>query len=65
MYESHVTLNKVNRVVNVNLEPTLKVMNVEVVNHNGILQSKGMIDLRLLGWNGIILILRKFMMSLL
>ena len=28
-------------------------MNVEVKNHNGILQSKGMIDLRLIGWNGL------------
>ena len=40
-------------------------MNVEVVSRNGILQSKGMIDLRLIGLNGIILMPRKFMISFL
>ena len=59
------TLNKVKRVFNVNLEPICKVMNVEVVNRNGILQSKGITDLRLIVWNDIILILRKVIMSFL
>ena len=36
-----------------------KVKIVEVVSHNGILQSKGMMDLRLFGFNDIILILMK------
>ena len=40
-------------------------MNVEVQNRNGIHQSKGMIDLRLIEWNGRIQILRKVMMSFL
>ena len=40
-------------------------MNVEVVSRNGILKGKGMIDLRLIVWNDIILILRKFMMNFL
>ena len=40
-------------------------MNVEVVSCSGILQTKGMIDLRLIGWNDIILIIRKVIMSLL
>ena len=31
------------------LEPSGKVMNVEVVSRNGILQSKGIMDLRLSG----------------
>ena len=31
------------------LRPSGKVMNVEVESSNGILQSKGMIDLRLIG----------------
>ena len=39
-----------------------KVKIVEVVSCNGILQSTGMIDLRLFGLNDIILILRKFNM---
>ena len=46
-----------------NLELSGKVMNVEVESSNGILQSKGMIDLRLIFWNKIILILIKVMMS--
>ena len=46
-----------------NLEPSGKVMNVEVVSRNGILQSKGTIGLRLIGLNGIILILMKFIIS--
>ena len=48
-----------------NLEPGGKVMNVEVVSRNGILQSKGIMDLILIGWNDIILIFRKVMMSFL
>ena len=31
-----------------NLEPSGKVINVEVVRYNGILKSKGLIDLRLI-----------------
>ena len=46
-----------------NLEPSGRVMNVEVVSRNGILQSKGTIGLRLIGLNGIILILMKFIIS--
>ena len=45
------------------LEPSGKVMNVEVVSHNGIYQSKGMMDLRLIGKNSIILFLRKVIIS--
>ena len=48
-----------------NLEPSGKVMNVEVIIHNGVLQSKRMMDLRLIGWNEIILILMKLIMSFL
>ena len=40
-------------------------MNVEVVSRNGTLQSKGMIKIRLIGWNDFILILRKVKMSFL
>ena len=40
-------------------------MNMEIVSHNRILQSKGMIELRLIGFKGIISILRKVIMSLL
>ena len=46
-----------------NLKPRGKVMNVEVESRNGILQVKEMIDLRLIGWNGIISIIRNVMMS--
>ena len=56
------TLNDVNRVFMCNLEPSGKVMNVEVESRNGILQVKEMIDLRLIGWNGIISILGKVIM---
>ena len=42
-----------------------KVKNDWSVNRNGILQSKGMIDLRLIDWNNIILILTKVIMSFL
>ena len=45
-----------------NLEPSDNVINVEVVRRNGILQIKGMIELRLIGWNGVILILTKVIM---
>ena len=48
-----------------NVEPSDKVMNIEVVSHNDILKSKRMIDLRLIGLNDIMLILRKVMMSFL
>ena len=54
------TLNELKRVLY-----ECKVKIVEVVRHNGILQSKGIIDLRLIGCNGIILILRKVIMSFL
>ena len=42
-----------------NLEPRGKIMNVEVVSLNDILQKKGMMDLKLIGLNCIILVLRK------
>ena len=48
-----------------NPESNGKIMYVEVVSRNGIRQSKGMMDLRLISWNGIILILRKVIMSFL
>ena len=38
-------------------------MNIEVLSRNGILQSKGMMDLTFIEWNDIILILRKVIMS--
>ena len=59
------TLNDVKRVLYVRREPSCKAMDVEVVSSNGILQSKGMIDLTLIVWNNIILILRKVMMCFL
>ena len=40
-----------------------KVKIVEVVSHNVFLQSKGMMALSLVGWNDIILILRKVIRS--
>ena len=40
MYERYVTLNDVKRVSYVNLEPSGKVMNVEVESRNAILQVK-------------------------
>ena len=48
-----------------NLEPRGKVINVEVESRNGILQSKGLIDIRLIGWNIIILFLSYVMMTFL
>ena len=48
-----------------NLEQSGKVINREVVSRNGILQSKGVMDLRLIGWNDIISYLRKVAMSFL
>ena len=59
------TLNDVKRAFMWNLGPIYKVWNVEVVSCNGIIQNKWMIDLRLIGWNYIILILMKVMMSFL
>ena len=47
------------------LEPNGRVKNVEVTSRNGILQCKGIIDLRLIGRNSIILIIRKIIMSFL
>ena len=38
-------------------------MNMEIVSRNSIFPSKGMIELRLIGWKGIISILRKVIMS--
>ena len=48
-----------------NLEPSGKVMNVRVVSRNGILQSKGMIDLRSIDLNDMLLNIRKVIMSFL
>ena len=48
-----------------NLDPSGKVINVEVEIPDGILQSKGMIDLRLICSNDIILILCEVMMRFL
>ena len=56
------TLNKVKRVFYVNLEPSGKVIYVEFITRHGFLQSKGIMDLRLIQWKGIILILRKDIM---
>ena len=44
-----------------NLEPSGKVMNVEVVSFNNFIKIRGMIDLRLIGLKKITLILREVM----
>ena len=46
MYEWNETLNDVKRVFYVKPWPSGKVMNVDVESRNGIVQSKGMMDLR-------------------
>ena len=46
-----------------NLQPSAKVINVEVFSRKGILQSKRMIGFRLIVWNDIILILRKVILT--
>ena len=47
------------------LEHSHKFINVEVESRNGILQRKGMMELLLIGWNDIILIVRKVIMRFL